>query len=163
MGRRGPAATPTNVLKARGSWRGKARDGYEPPTVEGDPERPSWLIGEAKKMWYALVEWLRGMGMLSITDVSSMVRYCQYWEQWVEATRVIRKEGPKEVTVDKRGQVITVDRCEIARQIKLGKELERIEKQFGLTPASRAALANIARGKTEEQKTSAEKFLADMA
>lgn len=163
MGRRGPQPTPTSVLAARGSWRAKARQESEPPRIEGVPERPSWLTGEAKRLWENLVEWLDRMGVLSSADVTAMARYCQYWHEWTEATKVIRKKGYDQEVVDKNGNVLVMDRPEVARHLKLGEQLDRLEKQFGLTPASRASIANSAIGKKEEKpKSAAEAFLKDI-
>ncbi len=50
MGSRGPAPTPTETLKARGSWRAKIRDG-EPEFKNGKPSCPKFLPAEARAEW----------------------------------------------------------------------------------------------------------------
>lgn len=52
MGKRGPAPTPTNILKLRGSTlvtERRLRSEVKGPT--GNPECPDWLDEDAKAMW----------------------------------------------------------------------------------------------------------------
>ena len=66
MGKRGPAKTPTAVLKLRGSWRGNDRpDSDAPPTVK--VEMPYRVKNKryAKAYWKENYEFLADLGLMS--------------------------------------------------------------------------------------------------
>lgn len=128
MGKRGPAPTPTEVLKKRGSWRAKKRKG-EPKPAEGAPVCPDWLMPEAKEAWMRLCGHLRGMKMLRACDEKALARYCQLWARWVRTEKRIA-EHPEHERRDQRQK----------HAVALSDRLLKLEKEFGLTPAARAGM-----------------------
>lgn len=77
MARPGPPPTPPNVLAMRGSHR--ANDGREQVVVplHGEPRRPAWLKGEARKVWDRKVTEYhrRAQGVVGMED--ALAQYCQ--------------------------------------------------------------------------------------
>lgn len=144
MGRRGPPPTPTPILKRRGSWRAKAR-GAEPSAPPGRPPCPACLTGGARHAWQQLAPQLEGMGVLTQVDGAALARYCQMWDQWRRYQKVLAKEGDITKAVDANGNEQLRLRPEVAESRRLSMELLRLEKEFGLTPAARAHLAQAAK------------------
>lgn len=138
MGKRGPAATPTKILKLRGSWRAKDRKN-EPQPKAGHPRCPAWLKPEAKAAWKELVEVLDHMQILTLADRGALTRYCVAWRRWRAAEQVIADDG--ETYTDEvgryKGQKV---RPEVAIAKAQGEILHKLEQQFGLTPAARPRL-----------------------
>lgn len=84
MGRRGPAATPTPILKARGSWRAKLREGEPVVDVHEEiPEPPKFLKGEALKCWNRTAQELVKMKVLAASDVDQLAQYCRTFADWI--------------------------------------------------------------------------------
>ncbi len=75
MGRRGPAPTPTNLLRLRGSpLATKRRDRTEPKPDPTRPRCPSWLDEEAKAAWRQLVPHLDAMRVMTRIDGNALAR-----------------------------------------------------------------------------------------
>lgn len=149
---RGPARTPTAILKARGSWRGEKREKAEPKPEKGRPRRPSWLKGDAEKEWKRLVEMLSRMGILTKIDGNALARYCRLWERWRRSEEFIEEHGtqyPVKKTIG-RGEDQTVEVVgfrifpEAKLAMALAVELRRLEQEFGLTPAARTRISEEA-------------------
>ncbi len=141
MGKRGPARTPTRILKMRGSWRADAREG-EPEPDASRPRCPAWLRKEAKRAWKELIPQLEAMGILAKCDRNPLARYCQTLAQWKATEQWIMKHGDAYPEKDARGKIIGLKEYpQVSRALRLSEALLRLEKQFGLTPAARADLA----------------------
>lgn len=136
----GPAPTPTEVLKLRGSRRAAGRKN-EPKPPNGAPPRPRWLSKEAKAAWKQLVPELDALGVLTKIDGNALARYCAMWVRWKRAADHLEKYGESYPLKDNEGKV----KCfmpfpQAAVVNKLSIMLLRIEQEFGLTPASRSRL-----------------------
>jgi len=114
--RPGPRPTPIAILKLRGSWRGEYLRKNE-PKAEGLPETPDYLSDAEKDMFNSLVEQLDVLGIIGAIDEYELARYCALWTIYKMAIT----EGLKLSTI-----------------LKLSDLLLRIEKEFAMTPASRA-------------------------
>lgn len=158
MGKRGPPPTPTAILKLRGSWRGKSR-GEEPDAGEGAPERPEHLSDDAKKVWECVIETLSKMpGCLAPTDWGQLERYSHFFVAWRD------NETEIQLLIDENGSVRSALASESARPALRGMWSERhrlntaliqIEKEFNLSPASRARTGMALSG--EKPETSGKK------
>lgn len=151
MGRRGPPKTPTKILKMRGSWRAKTRDG-EPVPEQTRPRCPVWMRLRAKRMWRRLIPQLEQMGVLGRCDRNALARYCQSWARWREAEEFLMENGTTYPVYSEGGDVLETKQYPQVRQANiLAGILLRIEKEFGLTPAARADLS-VQRGDPQENR-----------
>ncbi|NOT01786.1 MAG: phage terminase small subunit P27 family [Phycisphaerales bacterium] len=140
MGRRGPAPTPTNILRARDSWLAKTRDG-EPHPPPGRPPCPAWLNEDAKKMWRVLVRQLDSMNVLTRFDGNSLGRYCALWARWVKMQQFLDQNGSVYPTKNDRGVVTGFRRFpQTIVEARLADQLLRMEQEFGLTPSARTRI-----------------------
>lgn len=139
MGKRGPAKTPTVILKRRGSWRGDRPN--EPQPGGNLPGPPKWLDRAAKQVYRQLAKHLTEMGVGKSPDSRALARYCRLWVRWKQADLFVRKYGETYPLKNDKGDV----RCfmpfpQVTIMNQLSKQLSGLEGQFGLTPAARAGL-----------------------
>ena len=135
----GPPRTPSEVLRLRGSWRGKTRTG-EPEPEKGSPAMPEDFTDAEAVVWNRLTATLEGMQVVSQADWPELIRYCRQWVRWETCEAVIRREGMVYEVSGRNGKLIKL-RPEVAEAGRLDASLKAIEMQFGLTPASRSRLS----------------------
>lgn len=116
MGQRGPAPTPTKILKLRGSWRAK-RNAEEPEYGQG-VECPKRASTNAPAVWRQLAPLLLETGVLTEADVNCFYRYCVLFSRWWNLTM--------------RSKHVEAD--------KLHDQLNKLEAKFGLDPANRSRI-----------------------
>src|SRR5262245_60724919 len=92
MGKRGPAPESPEVLRMKGSWRAKTRQGAPQPK-RGRPKCPSFLSPAAKTKWRQIVPVLDQMGVLTTADGDVLSAYCQAWAEFQIATETLDREG----------------------------------------------------------------------
>ena len=140
MGQRGPAKTPTKILKLRGTDRAD-RQVNEPIPPEEAPECPDWLMLEAKRVWDQIVPRLRKMGLATIIDSNALMRYCVALVRWRKAVKFIEENGEAYPLKDKHGKVTYLQQFpQVSIAHKLSLELLRLEQQFGMTPSARSTI-----------------------
>lgn len=142
MGQRGPAPTPTAVLKLRGSSLvTHRREDGEVKGPAGRPTCPKWLDADARAAWRQLVPLLDEMGVLSRIDGNALGRYCRLWTRWRKAEDFIDKHGDMYPLKDETGQVKYFQQWpQVAIASKLAQNLTRLEQEFGMTPSARTRL-----------------------
>ena len=142
MGRRGPARTPTSVLKLRGSTLvTKRRDQREAQGPPGKPRCPNWLDAGARTMWRQLAPLLESMGVLTKIDGNALARYCRLWSRWRKAEAFIDQHGEVYPLKDEGGRVKYLQQWpHVAVATKLAQQLTRLEQEFGMTPAARTRI-----------------------
>ena len=156
MGSRGPAATPTAVLKIRGSRLAREREKQgEPQPDRGVPVRPHSVTKESRAVWSAVTKMLDEMAVLTRVDGGQLERYCIMFVQWRQIQRVLAKfSDTDERLVGTLGndKMRTIVRLAWAESHKLDAGLKQIEMQFGLTPAARARLSCLVNGAADVVK-----------
>ena len=142
MGRRGPAPTPTSILKLHGSTLAtKERLAREVNGPAGVPDCPDWLDDEAKAKWELLVTMLNYMGVLTRIDAEPLGRYCHIWSRWRKAEEFLSKHGDVYPLKDDAGNVKCLQQFpQVAIANKLAQQLTKLEAEFGMTPSARARL-----------------------
>lgn len=133
MGARGPAPTPTLILKARGSSLVKGRQG-EPVAPSEPPTLPAFLSTEAKREWGRQVELLAAMGLLATCDRAALAAYCEAWGEFAEL--VAKCEEVKAAPGHGWEKVIASGL--LSAKAKAVERLVKLAAQFGFTPAARA-------------------------
>jgi len=142
MGQRGPAPTPSGILKLRGSRKLENRK-LEPKPDQRSPIRPAWLKGEARKAWESLVPQLKKMGVLTRIDRNALARYCDMWRRWRELCEFIDINGTTLPLKKRDGTIYDIKQLPHAKQeTQLRDQLLRLEKEFGLTPSARARMTS---------------------
>ena len=140
MGRLGgPAKTPTAILKQQGS-RYKHRKG-EPQLPQKVPLCPRHLNSDQKAVWRQIITMVKKLGVVRETDANALERYCVLWVRWRQAAKFLEENDETYVLKDSAGKA----RCamqwpQVSIVNKIAILLLRLEQEFGLTPASRAAV-----------------------
>lgn len=164
MGRRGPPATPTAILDARNSWRGKKNKKTEPQPETGAPLPPPGLSKAAKAVWFNLVG-LVAPGVLTRDNGQSLARYCVdlvlYWQlaRWLEKDKNCGVVTNTKPIFNKEGDVVAVEERKVRHPNLLTMEkikvsILRLEQEFGLTPGSRTRITAVV-PKDEKKKPAA--------
>jgi P27 family predicted phage terminase small subunit len=140
MGRRGPAPTPTAILQARGSWRGKANKD-EPGPEPRSPDCPEWLTDAAKEVWRQVVATVLMTRILTAADGNALGRYCDALVRWKKAAKWLDEKGETYPIRDDAGSIKCVMQYpQVAQYHKLSALLLKFEQEFGLTPSARSRL-----------------------
>lgn len=132
MGSRGPAPTPTKILKARGSWRGDENE-LEPDDAVAAPKIPAGLNGAARTHWKWIVPRLLIRRTLSEVDLGFLAIMCIEYAEYMEAMRSLAKL--KKTGENYKGHLIDHPR------VVMKGCFDRYSKaaiQFGLSPSAKA-------------------------
>lgn len=73
----GPRPTPPNVLELRGSHRAKDGRTQVVEPMHGEPKRPAWLKGEARKVWERKVAEYHRRAQPVVGMEDALAQYCQ--------------------------------------------------------------------------------------
>lgn len=140
MGKRGPAPTPTSVLKLRGSWRADVNES-EPLPEQGVPDMPDFLSGMSKECWDQLSPILNEMKVLTKADEVALSMLCKTYSNWRRAEELLDKHGDVYPIRDNEGNIKYLQQSpyvSIARNNLLA--LKGMLEQFGLTPSARTRI-----------------------
>lgn len=153
MGARGPAPTPTAILKLRGSRLPDYRPG-EPQPQPGTPKAPAHFDAERRKVWRETCKLLDTMRVLTVADGKALERYVVLFLRWRKAEEFIAANGttfplkgggPNTPYVghlpDGTPIVAFMEYPQVRQAMTLDDALRKLEQQFGLTPAARARLS----------------------
>jgi P27 family predicted phage terminase small subunit len=132
MGLRGPAPTPTAILKNRGSWLANLRKG-EPEFPVSEPPKPEWLNVQAGEEWDRQIVLLRNRGVIAEVDLATFAGYCMSWSEWVMAEEWIANNGYTFET--EKGYIGTQPM--VAIRNAAFDRMTKAAKEFGFTPSSR--------------------------
>ncbi len=133
----GPPRKPTSLRILEGNASKRPLPSAEPQPREGTPTRPEWVSPEAKREWGRIVPELRRLGLLTMVDRAALVGYCQEWARYVQAEKILTKEG---LTFSTESGYVT-QRPEVAIAAKSLQLVKAFCTEFGLTPAARARLS----------------------
>lgn len=159
MGRRGPAPTPSPILKLRGTFR-KDRNRSEPQPEQSAPPCPEYLEEPAKAVWNELLPQLQATGVLSRIDANALARYCTYFARWRKAEAFLAKNGDVYPLKDGNGKVKCLQPFpQVSIASKLGALLTRLEQEFGLTPSSRTRIQSALPAPTSDEDDELEQLL----
>lgn len=137
----GPPRTPTPILKARGSWLAKTRDGEMSLPVEA-PDCPDWLPAEAKAEWGRIVPQLVVAGVIATVDRALLMAYCEAVAEFVKMAKRIEKDGQFAKTKEREdgsgGNVIQHPALAVRNRARA--TMLQLAQQFGLSPSARARI-----------------------
>jgi P27 family predicted phage terminase small subunit len=129
---RGRKARPPELKVLRGERKERIPQGT-PSRVEGEPEAPGNLEGEALAEWGRVVAELKSMGVLSRTDRAILVRYTTAWDRHRMAVNAIKRYGL--VVKSAGGSLKSNPATNLANQCDA--IMLRCLAEMGLSPASR--------------------------
>jgi len=160
MGKRGPARTPTALLKLHGSHRATSREGKEPKPKAAKPRPSVKLSAVERRVFNTVCGLVESMGLQAATDGNALARYSKNLVRYNSACEFIEKHGESYPVYDRhKDGTKTIRIMKRFPESSLRNELEttllRLEQQFGLTPAARASLET---DKPKEQDGQAKRF-----
>lgn len=144
MGRRGPAPTPTAILKARGSPRATLYN-HSPNETEatpGYPDKPAKLKGQASAVWDALIQ-VVPKDAVTKDNGATLSRYCVATVRFWQVVARLDKSGETYTYKDSAGNVRIARHPEVQTFNDLMATLLRYEQEFGMTPAARTRVDRI--------------------
>ena len=153
MGRRGPAPTPSAVLKLAGSWRAKANPA-EPTPANGEPFIPPKLSAAAREVWARTIDTI-APGVLTVDNGPTLARYCHNTVRWWKLAEWLDQNEDTYTVTDQLGNTRHVRHPNVITYEKLTHDLLRCEQEFGITPASRT---RIVAKKTDGKEKGKERF-----
>jgi len=153
MGRRGPPKKPTELRLLQGNPGKLPINPNEPkPKKTMGAKPPKYLTKSARKLWAREVAKLEPLGLITEIDLHAFARYCDFLDKWLKVkSRLDRLENyyypvyyeqtPEEIAartprVIKRLAVLP----EVAMYNHFAIMLNRLEREFGLTPAARSVI-----------------------
>lgn len=138
----GPRRTPKHVLAARGSsWAAEGHGDVLVAKPADVPPPPDWLQPAAKARYAEVVAFLRGASALAESDLPVVVRYAVAWAKWAAAEqRLAAGEEPEFIQTSGRYGDRVVPSAARRTSTEAARELARLEKVLGLSPADRVSL-----------------------
>jgi len=137
-----PAEQPAQLKLLKGRGNGTDTGGRKvkaPPNFKRiAPKPPTWLSREAKAEWNRVVPGLQRLDILKEEDRAALAAYCETWSTFVDATRVVKREG---LTIVAKQGMLPHPAVGIMRNS--GRELRAFAAQFGLTPSAEMALGKV--------------------
>ncbi len=130
-----PAPRPIKLklLEGRGAGRdsGGRKVAKEQPFRRIPPNPPTTLTKEAAAEWRRVVPELARLELIKSIDRASLTAYCECWSRFMEATKLIKRDG----VLGENSQGI-VRHPAVAVAEAASKELRAWANEFGLTPAA---------------------------
>jgi P27 family predicted phage terminase small subunit len=138
----GPRRTPSHVLTARGSTWPTAGHGDVLVDAPAEvPPPPAWLPPAAAARYMEVAAFLRGARALSESDLPVVIRYSVSWAKWVSAERRLAAGEEPEFIVSGGRYGDRVSPSPARRtSTEAARELARLERVLGLSPADRVGL-----------------------
>jgi P27 family predicted phage terminase small subunit len=116
----------------------------EPVVEVVRPVPPVDLSDAARAVWDRTVDQLYSLGVSAQIDAAALARYCTWTVRFWAAVKVIETEGETYPLLSKEGQVRALcPRPEVAIARSLAEQMLNLEKQFGMTPASRPDVRGV--------------------
>jgi P27 family predicted phage terminase small subunit len=117
----------------------------QPSAAAGSGDAPVWLRGEGLKIFQRMAPALRGMKLLTETDVPAFSRYCTHYARWLDLQARMKKGGDIYEIETASGKVLRAHPA-FTMADRLDRMMLAFEDRFGLNPAERqrimAARAN---------------------
>jgi P27 family predicted phage terminase small subunit len=141
MGKRGPKATPTAVLKLRGTKIGQFnRKGEVQP--DGNAVMPGRVHADdlAAACWREYAPLLTAVNCAKRVDSGALENFCLTWARWARAIDDIKDNGEVATRISSTGDAYEVIRPIVRIEATLSSQLNKMRGEFGMTPAARAGL-----------------------
>jgi len=145
MGERGPIGqTATlHLIKGNPSKLPAARlnDALRPQV--GIPDRPDFLLPDAKAEWDRITPELKRLHIISNIDMAALAMYCQAYALWAQAQRKLKELGADSM-VDATPSGYNQISAWYVASAKAFEQMRSMLAEFGLSPLTRARIsANV--------------------
>lgn len=147
MGKRGPAAKPTNIRYLHGDDKVHPErvNRSEPQPANAEAKPPTWLSKQARKVWKRLAPDLKAKGVLTPWDVEAFASYCDAVVRRAEAAKMLEEQGQVvELPVfNKNGELTGYRTARNPWLLTLNDadaQVQRWGARFGMTPSDRAGI-----------------------
>ena len=142
MGLRGPAPKPSGLRILEGNPARRPLPTNEPRPLPGEPDIPSYLDNDARAEWKRIVPILLGMRVLTAADGTALGNLCQAVSLLKQAHHTLQQAtqggGSGLLMKTPSGYVQQSPLIGIINgQVEI---INRISREFGLTPSSRIRL-----------------------
>jgi P27 family predicted phage terminase small subunit len=143
MGLRGPAPKPSGIRLLEGNPAKRALPADEPKPLACAPDMPRYLDSQARREWKRLVPILLAMRVLTEADGAALGNLCLALSILVRA----HKDMQKATQAGGSGLLMKVPSGYIQQSPLIGiingqvEIINRISREFGLTPSSRMRLS----------------------
>lgn len=101
---------------------------------------PSWLCKKAKDLFKEISDELIEMKVLNNLDVNSLALYCDYYIKFLDINKKIKNEGELIEYTNKAGATNLVENPKLKIKNKYFEVVNKLSKEFGLTPMARLRL-----------------------
>lgn len=146
---------------------------FEPkPKKLTNTKPPRDLNPDAKKAWRMMAPRLEALGLFTELDVNTFRRYCEMLARWLHCSAklnsnnwqthipIFHEQTPQEIEARIKPRLKYLQELpESVEYRQLPRELLRLEQQFGMTPAARAAINVLAPGGGAKRKSEVKDFL----
>jgi P27 family predicted phage terminase small subunit len=138
----GPRRTPAHVLTARGSsWPAEGHGDILAAAPAEVAPPPDWLPPAAKARYVEVADFLRAAGALAESDLPVVLRYSIVWSKWIAAEqRLAAGEEPEFIQTSGRYGDRVAPSAARRTSTEAARELARLERVLGLSPADRVGL-----------------------
>lgn len=109
----------------------------EPPELDGMPECPKHVTGEAKAEWNRVCQDLKDMGLMSRAYRPALAAYVDTWAEFVKCKEAYAKMGPVIKTTN--GNYVQNPMLGAVNRLK--DDLRKWLVEFGLTASSKTRVA----------------------
>lgn len=145
MGKRGPARTPTPLLKLVGSNRVAEREHKEPKPTKAKPTSSINMSEAERHVFDQVFDFVSGMGLHAVTDGNALARYAKNVVLYNTLAAFCDKNGETYMQYEytKEGEKRPKQMKRFPQSMQRNEVemmLLRLEREFGLTPAARASL-----------------------
>ena len=139
VGRRGPAAKPTQLRVLHGGHPERVNR-HEPMPARLPVVVPPYLSSEARRKWEELEPHLEAMGVVTAVDVDLLAAYCECFARWRRLSQLAASSPPVFKRGSEDGEVVFA-RNPLWCQVRDAEAALRVlAREFGFTPSARSGL-----------------------
>jgi P27 family predicted phage terminase small subunit len=150
MGQRGRPKQPTALRILRGNPGKRPIPENEPQPAADAIEPPAWVTGPALDKWHEVVPKLVAMGLMTNADTDTIGHYCVTFVEWLKHLGLCQRGADIIVMKDEAGKVRYAQVSPSATLVhKMGAQLLKIAREFGMTPSSRTGIASNEAGQND--------------
>lgn len=134
MGKRGPAAKPTQLRVLHGDRRDRIND-TEPAPPTGEVVCPAWASEHAQEIWVRLAPGLQSRGVLTVWDIDAFLVLCEALARYRAATQLVNGSA---LLVQGGSGLMKNPALQV--QAEAERTFLTYASRFGLTPSDRASI-----------------------